>query len=83
MALLPDAERFATWADAMRRFPGTTTLSKAEMRATVDAIDDLLDSGSFASTFNSALPLAARTGLNAKQKAFMLMCGIARRCGVL
>jgi dTDP-4-dehydrorhamnose reductase len=54
---------------------------KADLRAAVDAIDQWADDN--ASAFNSAIPQPARSSLNSKQKAALLMLVVARRHGVL
>lgn len=57
------------------------TLTKAELRAAVDAADQWIDDNQAA--FNTALPAAARTGLTLTQKT-MLFCWVAmRRAGRL
>lgn len=83
MAALSNADRALCWAEAMR--PGglgaTGALSKAELRAAVDAIDQWVDDN--ASSFNSAIPQPARGTLTAKQKAQILMLVVQRRFGGL
>lgn len=81
MAVLSDNDRAAAWAELMRRFDGVTSLSKADLRAAVNAVDDWVDSNS--SSFNTALPQPARSTLTAKQKAQVLVYVVTRRSGVL
>lgn len=85
MAALDDAARTAVWADYQteesrskpRRELG---LTKADLRAAVDATDDWIDAN--AASYNSALPTAARTTLSAKQKAALFMAVACRRFDV-
>jgi hypothetical protein len=56
------------------------TIDKPALRAAVDAADAWVDSN--AASFNSALPVAARTRLSARQKAKVLLAVIERRFGV-
>jgi hypothetical protein len=80
MAVLPDADRVALWAEFMRDQSASRTpmgLTKADLRAAVDAADAWADSN--AASFNTALPQPARNALTAKQKALLLMYVIRRR----
>ena len=80
MAVLIDDERFTAWADLMRRGETYGTLLKPDLRAAVDAVDVWIDDNT--ASYNSALPLPARTELTAKQKALLLMAVVQRRFGV-
>jgi hypothetical protein len=80
MAILPDADRAlvdqAFQSDlSSARTP--CTLSKAELRAAINAIDQWADDN--ASEFNQAIPLPARTALTGKQKAELLFRVVRRR----
>ncbi len=80
MAVLSDTDRVAEWAGFMsdislRREP--IGLTKPDLRAAVDAIDDWVDDN--AAAFNQALPVAARTALTVAQKAELLMRVVRRR----
>jgi hypothetical protein len=80
MAVLPDADRVALWAEFMRDQSASRTpmgLTKADLRAAVDAADAWADSN--AASFNTALPQPARNALTAKQKALLLMVVLRRR----
>lgn len=82
MALLDSVARARTAAQWMRdnaeAFGGVT---KADLRAAVNATDDWIEANQ--TSFNQALPVAARTGLSAAQKT-MLFCWVAmRRQGIL
>lgn len=80
MAVLSDSERLALWSRFMsdassERQP--LPLTKADLRAAVNAIDGWVDSN--ATAFNTAIPLPARSVLTAKQKAQILMYVVRRR----
>lgn len=70
MALLTDIQRRSLWAqfmsDVSAREEAFGNLLKADIRAAVDAIDQWVEDNQ--SSFNSAIPLTARTELSAKQK---------------
>jgi len=53
------------------------SLTKVQLLAALVAADDWLDTN--AAAFNSALPVAARVGLTARQKARLLMAVAQRR----
>jgi hypothetical protein len=77
MAVLSEADRVAIWIDYMRQRFAAKGMTKADLRATVDAADSWADTN--AASYNTALPLAARTNLTAKEKAALLMLVILRR----
>lgn len=77
MAALADAERFNVWADWMQKNTATCSITKTDLRAAVNAADDWAELN--ASSYNLALPLAARNNLTAKQKARILAYVITRR----
>jgi hypothetical protein len=80
MAVLPDNDRVALWAEFMRNQSAeqqAMPLLKAELRAAVNAADAWADAN--AAAYNAALPLPARTTLTTKQKALLLMYVIRRR----
>jgi hypothetical protein len=78
MAVLDNATRIALWTEVMRDVLNCPSgITKAELRAAVDAIDDWVDSST--SSFNTAIPQPARTAMTAKQKAALLMMVVARR----
>jgi hypothetical protein len=80
MAVLSDTDRAALWAEFMRDQSASRTpmgLTKADLRAAVDAADAWADSN--AASFNTALPQPARNALTAKQKALLLMVVLRRR----
>jgi hypothetical protein len=79
VAVLSDADRFEVWADFMRSpdTGDTFSITKADLRAAVDAIDQWIDDN--ASSFNSSIPQPARSSLTAKQKARLLVWVVRRR----
>jgi len=56
-------------------------ITKADLRAALDAIDDWIESNSTA--FNTAIPQPARGALTSRQKAAALMYVAQKRFGVL
>lgn len=80
MALLVDSDRAAINTELMRDLSvaqESCGLTKADLRAAVDAADSWANSN--AASFNTALPLPARTALTAAQKARLLMYVVRRR----
>ncbi len=80
MAALIDSERFTAWAELMRRGETYGTLLKPDLRAAVDAVDSWVNANT--ASFNAALPEPAKTQLDARQKALLLMAVVQRRFGV-
>jgi hypothetical protein len=76
MTVLPDGDRASVWAESMRQGEALA-LTKADLRAAVNAIDGWADAN--AGAFNTAIPQPARSALSAKQKALLLMMVIRRR----
>lgn len=69
MTLLDETSRADLWAELMRdlsRERETIALTKPELRAAVDAVDQWIEDNQ--ASFNAALPAAARAGLTTKQK---------------
>lgn len=81
MAVLSDPDRAALTsvmqADGSAERTVFAGLTKADLRAAVNAADSWADTN--ASAYNAALPVAARTNLTAKQKARLLMYVVRRR----
>lgn len=78
MAVLVDADR----AGVRNRFMRENTsplgaVTKVNLRAAVDAIDQWVDDN--ATAFNTAIPQPARAQLTAKQKAALLFYVVTRR----
>ncbi len=80
MAALSDSDRFSVWAQYMsdagseRQAP---PLSKVDLRAAINAIDDWVDTNTTA--FNNAIPQPARGALTTKQKANLLLYVVTKR----
>lgn len=80
MAVLSDNSRIATWADAMRQLSDARepcSISKVDLRAAIDAIDDWVVAN--ATAFNNTLPSNAKIGLTTSQKTRLFMMVVARR----
>lgn len=79
MAVLSEVDRAAVSLDYQRNYaPGeSVACTRPQIRAAIDAADDWLELN--ASSFNLALPLAARQNLTARQKARLLVWVIRRR----
>lgn len=84
MAVLDSTARAAIWAEFMREESSDrnsiTGLTKAELRAAFDAVDDWVEANSAA--FNSAIPQPARGALTTRQKAKLLAAVLVKRYGV-
>lgn len=81
MAVLSDAKRAEACAELQRTPDCPGTITKAQLRAAIDALDDYMDAN--AAAMNNALPVAARTGLTTKQKARLLAFVVLTRYGVI
>lgn len=69
--------RTRVWAHAMRNWVGSLTgVTKADLRAAVDATDDWIDANQ--ASFNTALPQPFRSNANLTQKT-LLFCYVAMR----
>ncbi len=80
MAVLTDIDRFNLWAKYMADAGNerqSLPLSKVDLRAAVNAIDDWVDTNTAA--FNSAIPQPARGALTTKQKANLLLYVVTQR----
>lgn len=80
MAVLTAADREVEWAQLMRVLSArseSVDISKSELRAAFDAADDWVEANQ--ASFNTALPVAARTSLTATQKAELLLYVVRRR----
>lgn len=79
MAVLIDQDRFDLMAQLMRdaAFISASGVTKADLRATVDAIDSYLNTN--ASAINSAIPQPARANLSIPIKALLLMYVVQKR----
>lgn len=84
MAVMDTTNRFRTFAQAMRDWPtnvGLPNVTKADLRAAVDATDTWIDSNT--SSYNSALPQPFRTAATLPQKTFLFCYVAMRRAGRL
>ena len=77
MAVLTSEQRFALWAEFQRGDTGEMALTKPELRAAVDALDDWFDANT--ATINAALPQPARGALTQRQKAMLFMHVLTQR----
>jgi hypothetical protein len=81
MAVLSDPERAALWAEFMRANEninnGAGVLTKAQLRAAIDAVDQWCEDN--ATAFNTAIPQPARGALTSRQKAALLVYVTKRR----
>ena len=80
MAVLLDADRVECWAGWMREVSANHEacgITKADLRAAINAADDWINTN--AAAYNLALPLAARTSLTASQKARLLVLVLSKR----
>lgn len=81
MAVLAENQRAALWAEFMAELSGEREplgpLTKADLRAAVDALDAFLAAN--AAALNGAIPQPARSGLTAAQKARLLVFVVRRR----
>ncbi len=77
---MADTERLDVWAKYRRslsRIAESLGLSKIELRDAVNATDEWVDAN--ASSYNSALPIEARTNMTVMQKAKLLLFIVDRR----
>jgi hypothetical protein len=81
MAVMADADRVETWKRYMTDIGNDRevfgTLTKADIRAAVDALDTFFSDN--AATINNALPTAAKNNLTQAQKARLLTYVISQR----
>jgi ATP/maltotriose-dependent transcriptional regulator MalT len=77
MAVLSSENRAEIHAEWMRLNDEAISITKADLRAAVDALDNFLESN--AAAVNNAIPQPARGALSARQKAWILALVIERR----
>lgn len=77
MAVLSDPDRAALFADLMREALGDMGVTKPQLRAVVDALDDFFTTN--ASAINSAIPTPQRTLLTTPQKARIAAAVLLKR----
>jgi hypothetical protein len=78
---LSTPERVKVWAHAMRGPDGIGVVSKPDLQAAVNAVDDWVDDNQ--SSYNTALPTAFRDAASTNQKYFLMMWVLMRRMGRL
>lgn len=81
MANLTDEQRREVFIRWMRTNAEGVSITKAELRAAVDAVDGWLEANQ--ASFNAAIPNPARSQLNAKQKALLAAFVALRRHEVI
>lgn len=85
MAVLSDPDRASIHAEFVRLAQnvgnGAGGLTKANILAAINAVDDWADTN--ASAFNTAIPQPARGAMTTKQKTFLLAYVIFKRAGIL
>jgi hypothetical protein len=81
MPLLDDANRKQVMAKWMRDQFGTVSITKADVRAAVDALDAWVDTNGAA--VNTAIPQPARGALSLAQKSLIFCYVVMRRAGFL
>ena len=85
MAVLSDTDRAQLHRVLMREWEGPCSLTKAQVRALVDAADDWADTNqaSYLTAANAALTAAGATtgAITATQKAYFLLYVILKRLG--
>lgn len=82
MAVLTSAQRIAIraiWGSTVSARREAFNLTKPELDAAINAIDDWIEAN--AASFNAALPLPARTSLTAAQKAELFYLVALKRYG--
>jgi hypothetical protein len=84
VAALPDVDRIEVTAKLQRLVQWLAIacgITKVDLKAAIDATDDWIDANQ--ASFNTALPTAARNGLNLTQKT-LIFCYVAmKRAGIL
>lgn len=84
MAVLSDGNRFTLYSEFQREASANRDalpLTKANLRAAVDAIDNYFDANTTA--LNTAIPQPARGALTTKQKTLIAAYVLLKRAGVL
>lgn len=80
MAALTEEERKEIWAEFQREASAkreALPLTKAQLRAAVNALDDYFDANGAA--LNSAIPQPARGALTTRQKLFLVVYVLTQR----
>lgn len=77
MAVLTNARRLELWAEWMRDNNEACSITKADLKAAVDAMDDWWETQAVAA--NLAIPQPARGSLSARQKVRLFMLMLRKR----
>jgi hypothetical protein len=81
---LTTPQRRQVWKDWVQQLSDkreALNVSKAELKAAIDGIDEFLDNNQ--AEINKAIPLPARTNLTARQKAELLSIVVLKRFKVI
>jgi hypothetical protein len=84
MAALPDADRIEITAKLQRLAQWLAIscgITKADLKAAVDATDDWIEANQ--TSFNNALPTAAKNNLSLTQKTLIFSYVALKRAGIL
>ena len=81
MAVLSATDRQRVKNYIMRNVSSDLGVTKPDLQAAIDATDQWIEDNQ--STFNSAIPVAARTAMNTNQKTLMFCFVAMRRAGLL
>lgn len=81
MAAMNESDRARCAAQFGRDNTEPVSITKADLRAAINAADDWIDANS--ASFNAALPQPARGALSATQKTFLFVYVAMRRRGML
>jgi len=81
MAVLSATDRARVAAQFMRDIRESFGVTKTQLRAAVDGVDDYFDTN--AAAINTAIPVAARSAMTAAQKAALVGYVAFRRAGRL
>jgi len=81
MAVMTDPQRLIAWAKFMRRRLGDWNVTKTDLRAALDALDDWFDTN--ASTVNNIFPEPFKSNATTAQKAALLAYVLLERYEVI
>ena len=79
MATLTNEQRRQVWAKYMERGEGGFSITKADLRAAVDGLDNYVDANEIA--INQSIPQPARGALTNSQKSQLLQFVLEKRYG--
>ncbi len=81
MAVMSDTDRARCTAQYMRGIKEGYGITKDDLRAAINALDDFLNTN--ATAINNAFPTAAKNNMTASQKASVVAYVAFRRAGLL